>query len=97
MPKGKLGPTLVIREWLAAALVLRDAAVASRKARPDIFERVSTADSATTGVDEDELDEEVVDGSVPDEGVIETQPGVDEIEDGDVPPQEVSETEPVTE
>jgi hypothetical protein len=56
-------PAQVFCDWLAATLVLRQMALASRKARPDLYERVQTADSDITvdeEVDEDEFEQESV-------------------------------------
>ena len=43
-------PAQLICDWLYIILVLRDIAAANRKARPEIFERVSTAESAASDV-----------------------------------------------
>ncbi|KAI8901952.1 hypothetical protein BC833DRAFT_575684 [Globomyces pollinis-pini] len=52
-------PAETICEWLIISMTLRDIAVAARKSRPDLFERISTASSAADSeVLDDEADEE---------------------------------------
>ncbi|KAJ3276598.1 EF-hand calcium-binding domain-containing protein 5 [Terramyces sp. JEL0728] len=63
--KGSL-PAQLICDWLIASLVLRDIALAARKARPDIFERVRTADSAQSDVETDNEEVENENEEVPD-------------------------------
>lgn len=52
-------PAQRLFEWLCIALLLRDIAVKSRKARPELFDRVSTADSNSTEDDLETLDGEI--------------------------------------
>ncbi|KAJ3324094.1 EF-hand calcium-binding domain-containing protein 5 [Boothiomyces sp. JEL0866] len=46
-------PAQLICDWLIASMALRDIALAARKARPDIFERVRTAESAQSDAETD--------------------------------------------
>ncbi|KAJ3259794.1 EF-hand calcium-binding domain-containing protein 5 [Boothiomyces macroporosus] len=50
--KGSL-PAQLICDWLISSMALRDIALAARKARPDIFERARTAESAQSDVETD--------------------------------------------
>jgi hypothetical protein len=47
------GPASLIYEWLLVSMILRDDAVASRKARPEIFERLGTPPETTENEDEE--------------------------------------------
>jgi hypothetical protein len=63
-------PAQLICEWLYISLMLRDQAVQSRKTRPDLYERVSSADSNVnpdTEFDEFEKESEPADNE---EGIL---------------------------
>jgi hypothetical protein len=66
-------PTHAICEWLAAVFLLRDIAVANRRIRTDIYQRVLTADTQHS---DDEIDEEDNNNDLP----VTTRPDAEDAE-----------------